>query len=96
MIFLSTPKFSLEKILRFTLKKYPGYQEMLILRALIFFKDAEDEDLQRGIRIFDKNFSWEKAKEKFLMRLENTNSPCLRNKTTSVKRGSTCTNLFTK
>ena len=69
-------KNSVLKILRFTLKKYPGYQEMLILRALIFFKDAEDEDLQRGIRIFDKNFSWEKAKEKFLMRLENINSPC--------------------
>ena len=63
-LFYLLQKFSLEKILRFTLKKYPGYQEMLILRALIFFKDAEDEDLQRGIRIFDKNFSWEKAKEK--------------------------------
>ncbi len=63
-LFYLLQKFSLEKILRFTLKKYPGYQEMLVLRALIFFKDAEDEDLQRGIRIFDKNFSWEKAKEK--------------------------------
>lgn len=57
-------KFSLDKILRFTLNKYPGYQEMLVLRALIFFEDAEDEDLQRGIRIFDKNFSWKNAKEK--------------------------------
>lgn len=63
-LFYLLQKFSLREILRFTLKKYPGYQEMLVLRALIFFKDAEDEDLQRGIRIFDKNFSWEKAKEK--------------------------------
>jgi len=57
-------KFSLEEILKLTLKKFPGYQEMLVLRALIFFEDAEDEDLQRGIRIFDKNFSWKMAKEK--------------------------------
>lgn len=56
-------KFSLDEILKFTLKKFPGYQEMLVLRALIFFEDAEDEDLQRGIRIFDKSFSWTKAKE---------------------------------
>lgn len=57
-------KYSLNEILKFTLKKYPGYQEMLVLRALIYFEDAEDEDLQRGIRIFDKNFSWKNTKEK--------------------------------
>lgn len=56
-------EFSLNEILRFTLKKFPGYQEMLVLRALIFFDDAEDEDLQRGVRVFNVNFSWEEAKK---------------------------------
>lgn len=63
-LFYLLKKFSLGQILRFTLKKFPGYQEMLVLRALIFFEDAEDEDLQRGIRIVDKNFSWESVKKK--------------------------------
>ena len=63
-LFYLLQKFSLKEILKFTLKKFPGYQEMLVLRALIYFEDAEDEDLQRGIRIFDKNFSWKKAKER--------------------------------
>ncbi len=63
-LFYLLQKFSLDEILKFTLKKFPGYQEMLVLRALIFFEGAEGEDLQRGIRIFDKNFSWTKAKEK--------------------------------
>ena len=35
----------------------------MILKGLIFFDDAEDEDVARGIKIFDNNFSWEKAKE---------------------------------
>lgn len=48
-LFYLLHKFSLEEILKFTLKKYPGYQEMLVLRALIFFDD---------------NFSWKKAKGK--------------------------------
>jgi len=62
-LFYLLQRFSLDEVLKFTLKKFPGYQEMLVLRALIFFEDAEDEDLQRGIRIFDSNFSWTKAKE---------------------------------
>lgn len=37
---------------------------MLVLRALIYFEDAEEEELERQIKIFDKKFSWEKAKKK--------------------------------
>lgn len=63
-IFYLLDKFSLKQIIRLALKKYPGYQEMLILRALIYFEDAKEEELGRKIKIFDKNFSWEKAKKK--------------------------------
>lgn len=57
-------KYSLEQIIKFVLKKYPGYQEILIMRALIYFEDAEEEELEREIKILDKKFSWEKAKKK--------------------------------
>lgn len=63
-------KFSLDEIIEFTLKKYPSYQPMVILKGLIYFKDAEDEDLSRGIKIFDNNFSWEGAKKKITEEVE--------------------------
>lgn len=56
-------KFSLDELIKLTIKKYPGYQEMLILRALFYFEDAEKEKKKRPIKIFDKNFSWKMAKE---------------------------------
>lgn len=55
-------KFSLEEAIKITIKKYPSYQPMVILKGLIYFKDAEKDDISRKIEIFDKNFSWEKAK----------------------------------
>lgn len=57
-------RFSLRDIIGFTIKKYPGYQKMLILRALIYFRDAEKEKYKRQINVFDPNFSWEEAKKK--------------------------------
>lgn len=63
-VFYLLEKYSLEEIVKFVLWKYPGYQEMLILRALAYFEDAEEEGLERGIKIFAKNFSWEKTKER--------------------------------
>lgn len=57
-------QYSLKEIIKFTLKKYPGYQEILALRALIYFEDADNEKIARRIEILDKSFSWEKAKEK--------------------------------
>lgn len=59
-------RFSLDEIIRLTLKKYPNYQPLVILKGLIFFADAEDEEIGRGIKIFDKDFSWKGAKEKIL------------------------------
>jgi len=57
-------KFSIVQIIDFTLEKYPSYQPLVILKGLIYFADAEEEDLERSIKIFDKDFSWEKAKTK--------------------------------
>jgi len=56
--------FSLEEMINMTLKKYPSYQPMVILKGLIYFRDAEVDDISRKIEIFDKNFSWDKAKKK--------------------------------
>lgn len=60
--------YSLEELIQFTLKKYSGYQVMLILRALIYFEDAEKdkEKNRRALAVLDKNFSWEQAKRKIV------------------------------
>lgn len=55
---------TLRELIDFAIKKYPGYQPMLILRALIYFEDAENEKYPRPIKVLDPNFSWDKAKEK--------------------------------
>jgi len=62
-IYYLLKKYSLKKIVNLTLKKYPGYQEQLVLRALIYFKEAEKKSNKRPIKILDKSFSWEKAKK---------------------------------
>lgn len=56
-------KYSLKELLSFVKEKYPTFEELMILKGLIFFEDAEDEDIARGIKIFDQDFSWEKAKK---------------------------------
>jgi hypothetical protein len=63
-IYYLLEKYPLKKIVEFSLRKYPGYQDILVIRALLYFVDAEKETKPRKIKIFDKNFSWEKAKEK--------------------------------
>lgn len=55
-------KFGLDKIIKLTIKKYPSYQPMVILKGLLYFKDAEEDDVSRKIQIFDNNFSWEAVK----------------------------------
>lgn len=55
--------YSLAEIINFTIKKYPGYHPILILRSLIYFEDAQKTDA-RPLKIFDTDFSWEKAKNK--------------------------------
>jgi len=62
-IYYLLKKYSLKKIISLTLKKYPGYQEQLILQALIYFKDTERKSKKRPIKISDKKFSWGKAKK---------------------------------
>ncbi len=63
-------KFSLEEVINLTVKKYPGYQPMIVLKGLIYFKDAERDDISRKIQIFDNDFSWEKAKIKITQEVE--------------------------
>lgn len=63
-IYYLLEKYSLKRLLNFTVKKYPGYQKMLVLRALIYFEDAEKEKKKRPVKVFDPEFSWETAKKK--------------------------------
>jgi len=58
--------FTLDEIIKLTLKKYPSYQPMVILKGLIYFKDAEEDDVSRKIKIFDDSYSWDAVKSKLL------------------------------
>lgn len=57
---------SLEKMFALVGKKYPNFNQYFALRALGYFQDLRDEQARR-IKVFDKNFSWEKAKEKIFI-----------------------------
>ena len=51
----------LSKMLAVAEKKYPSLNLYFVRRALSFFADVEEEEGR--IEVFDKNFSWEKAKK---------------------------------
>ena len=63
-IFYLLKKFKLDELIKFNIKKYPGQQKLILLKALIYFKDAEEERYKRPLKVFDTDFSWERAKEK--------------------------------
>lgn len=62
-IFFLLKVFTLEELFSFVKKKYPNFNAYLALRALTYFEDLKEEE-GREIKILDKSFSWEKAKEK--------------------------------
>lgn len=56
--------FTVADLLHFVSEKYPAYSDMLVLRAVTFFDDADSEQEERGIKVFEKGYSWSKAKKK--------------------------------
>lgn len=61
--------YSLQDLITFALRKYPSYHNMLILRSLIYFEDAEGKDTH-PLEIFDSTFSWRKAKSKIFQEVK--------------------------
>lgn len=76
-IYFLLKTYSLTQIITFTLKKYPSYQPMLVLRALIYFEDAEKAN-SRALEIFDTDFSWQKAKKKIFQEVKKYQLSILR------------------
>lgn len=58
-------KMGLEKIFGFAGEKYPGFNEYLALQSLTYFKDAEIENNDRNIVLFE-SFNWKDAKKFFI------------------------------
>ena len=55
-------RFGLEKILKLTQKKYSPFNPYVALQALVYFEDAENEDLEgRKITVFER-VSWDDVK----------------------------------
>lgn len=55
--------FNLEEMFSFVKLKYPNFDQYFAYRALTYFDDFKEEESGRGIKVFDKDFSWEKAKK---------------------------------
>lgn len=66
-IYFLIKELGLDKMFRLLQEKYPWYKDnpLIVYRALNYFSDAEKENIEeRGIKVFEKDFSWEKAKRK--------------------------------
>jgi predicted nucleotidyltransferase component of viral defense system len=57
--------FGLKKILSWAKKKYPEYSEMVFLKGLVYFEDAERGE-ERNIEIVDKSITWSKIKKEIV------------------------------
>ena len=62
-IYYLLDKFSLGEMINFAKKKFPNFNFYYLLRALSYFEDIKDDE-RRKIRMADKNFSWETAKDR--------------------------------
>jgi predicted nucleotidyltransferase component of viral defense system len=56
-------EYPLKELISFVQEKFAGYQETLLLRALVYFDDAESASARSGVRVLAKSYSWQKAKE---------------------------------
>jgi predicted nucleotidyltransferase component of viral defense system len=63
-LYMLLNQFSLKEILEFYHAKFPNSDEYTPIKSLIYFEDAEDDNLLKNT----VNFDWEKVKEK--IRLE--------------------------
>jgi len=64
-------KYNLRQILGFTKKKFPGYQDVMALKALLFFEDARKEKTGRAIKVFDKSYSWDEVEKEIFRQVKN-------------------------
>jgi predicted nucleotidyltransferase component of viral defense system len=63
-IYYLLQKHNVLEILRWVNEKYPEISIPLCLKALVYFKDAEEnKESKKRIKIFDNDFNWKKAKK---------------------------------
>lgn len=51
-----------ERLIFHTLEKYPNYEVLLILKALSYFDDADEEKKDTRVNVFDKKLTWKEVK----------------------------------
>jgi hypothetical protein len=64
-IYFLIKKFGLNKLFKFCKKKYKGFNEYLALKALTYFKDADEDTSRNKIQTFEK-ISWKNIKEELI------------------------------
>jgi predicted nucleotidyltransferase component of viral defense system len=65
-IYFLLQEYSLQELLDYTTQKFENYQEMLILKALVYFDDAENAEPRSGVRVLKPDYSWQKAKTRII------------------------------
>lgn len=65
-------KMGLTKIISATYKKYPWYEEnnQIILKALTFFEEADQDEEIKRITILDKALNWERVKKEITIEVK--------------------------
>lgn len=61
---------TVSQLLSFVSKKYPNYSDMLVLKAITFFDDADSEQEERGIKVLEEEFSWNKVKKEIFKKVQ--------------------------
>ncbi len=62
-IYFLLREYSLKDLLTFVITKFPGYQEQVILRALVYFHDAESAAPRAGVRVLATDYTWDGVKQ---------------------------------
>lgn len=59
-------RLGMATVIKSVYTKYPWYEEnnQIVLRALVYFDDADDDQEVDRITVFDKNLEWEDVKKK--------------------------------
>jgi len=61
-----------------TLEKYPNYEVLLILKALNYFDDADKENENGRVSVFDKELTWKEVKRTITKGVHNYQLKMLR------------------
>lgn len=71
-------QFSLKEIFRFTQEKHPEFDVHHGMRALLYFKDADEDVATSRALVFDRDLTWPKTKREIVKAVSNNFSQLIK------------------